>query len=71
MLVQKNMLWDLVENLAELGRLRIQRCGLSRIWSLMAPPNSLNFEARRSLENPGRFSPPLYDKPLGKQVMQA
>ena len=33
--VQKNMLWDLVENLAELGRLRIEQCGLSRSWSLI------------------------------------
>ena len=38
----KNMLWDLVENLAELGRLRIEQRGLPRRGSLMAPPNSLN-----------------------------
>jgi len=31
----KKMLWDLVENLAELGRLRIEQCGLSRSWSLI------------------------------------
>lgn len=55
MLVFKNMLWDVVGNRVEPGRLRIEHCGLSRSWLLMAPPNSLNREARRSQGKRGLF----------------
>lgn len=42
-------------NRVEPGRLRIEHCVLSRSWLLMAPPNSLNCEARRSQEKRGLF----------------
>ncbi|PIB42111.1 hypothetical protein AOA59_22425 [Pseudomonas sp. 2822-15] len=32
----RNMLWDLVENHAEAGRLSIEQCCLFRNWSFMA-----------------------------------
>lgn len=48
MLVFKNHALGSGWNWVEPGRLRIEQCGLSRSWLLMAPPNSLNCEARRS-----------------------